>query len=182
MIRMQCRVRVKDVWGHCMHMFPYNYLHFDQNENCNFSRVRLKMINGLVDHSNVSRTALRKLLMLMLMRRSRAAKNYVKSESGAQQNKAENIAVCWNQLTLLNQELRIFYGKADIINYISCITSHTADIFLISHPPVPSSLFKLASAWGKIYCVTCLTNYSGEVASRDYLLKQPLLFPTASHF
>ena len=54
MIRMQCRVRVKDVWGHCMHMFPYNYLHFDQNENCNFSRVRLKMINGLVDHSNDS--------------------------------------------------------------------------------------------------------------------------------
>ena len=94
MIRMQCRVRVKDVWGHCMHMFPYNYLHFDQNENCNFSRVRLKMINGLVDHSNVSRTALRKLLMLM--RRSKAAKNYVKSESGAQQNKAENIAVCCN--------------------------------------------------------------------------------------
>ena len=95
-----------------------------------------------------------------------AAKNNMKSESETEQRTLQIVDfVCCNSVEPGAKNL-LWEGRS----------THTADIFLISHPPVPSSLFKLASAWGKIYCVTCLTNYRREVASWDHLLKQPFLF------
>ena len=75
--------------------------------------------------------------------------------------------------------LRILWNLKLGINHVAVegVVSKRADLpGSRRYISVPSSLFKLASAWGKIYCVTCLTNYRREVASRDHLLKQPLLF------